>query len=140
MISFQQIRRFVVTMILTIMLTITIAFDFGTTNSWAGTLPPQIATMNRVEAMTKNIEGKAQEAIGNITGDPKDQMMGKAKQVESQARNAAEDIAFLIHKRYIPDPEQLNQQRFKCAAQMRELLYKRPDEVKRAGKSSHKEH
>lgn len=92
MISFQQIRRFVVTMILTIMLTITIAFDFGTTNSWAGTLPPQIATMNRVEAMTKNIEGKAQEAIGNITGDPKDQMMGKAKQVESQARNAAEDI------------------------------------------------
>jgi len=59
MISFQQIRRFVVTMILTIMLTITIAFDFGTTNSWAGTLPPQIATMNRVEAMTKNIEGKA---------------------------------------------------------------------------------
>ncbi len=52
MISFQQIRRFFVTMILTIMLAITIAFDFGTTNSWAGTLPPQIATMNRVEAMT----------------------------------------------------------------------------------------
>ncbi|MDB9404490.1 CsbD family protein [Microcystis sp. CS-574] len=92
MISFQQIRRFVVTMILTIMLTIIIAFDFGTTNSWAATLPNQIATMNRVEAMTKDIEGKAQEAIGNITGDPKDQMMGKAKQVESQARNTAEDI------------------------------------------------
>nr|WP_287685016.1 MULTISPECIES: hypothetical protein [unclassified Microcystis] len=34
-------------------------------------------------------------------------------------------IAFLIHKRYIPDPEQLNQQRFKCAAQMREPLYVR---------------
>ncbi len=33
------------------------------------------------------------------------------------------NIAFLIHKRYIPDPEQLNQQRFKCAAQMREPLY-----------------
>ncbi len=32
-------------------------------------------------------------------------------------------IAFLIHERYIPDPEQLNQQRFKCAAQMREPLY-----------------
>lgn len=92
MISFQQIRRFFVTMILTIMLAITIAFDFGTTSSWAATLPTQIATMNRVEAMTKNIEGKAQEAIGNITGDPKDQMMGKAKQVESQARNAAEDM------------------------------------------------
>ena len=32
-------------------------------------------------------------------------------------------IAFLIHKRYIPDSEQLNQQRFKCDAQMREPLY-----------------
>jgi hypothetical protein len=31
-------------------------------------------------------------------------------------------IAFLIHKRYIADPEQLNQQRFKCAAHMREPL------------------
>ena len=36
---------------------------------------------------------------------------------------SAKYIAFLIHKRYIPDPEQLNQQRFKCAAQMREPLY-----------------
>jgi uncharacterized protein YjbJ (UPF0337 family) len=100
MMSIQQIRRFFVTMILTIMLAITIAFDFGTTDSWAATLPTQlisqpqtqIATMNRAEAMTKNIEGKVQEAIGNITGDPKEQMMGKAKQVESQARNAAEDL------------------------------------------------
>ncbi len=33
------------------------------------------------------------------------------------------DIAFLIHKRYIADPEQLNKQRFKCAAHMREPLY-----------------
>ncbi len=33
------------------------------------------------------------------------------------------NIAFLIHKRYISDPEQLNQQRFTCAAQMREPLY-----------------
>jgi uncharacterized protein YjbJ (UPF0337 family) len=92
MISFQQIRRFFVTIILIIMLAITIAFDFGTTSSWAATLPTQIATMNRVEAMTKNIEGKAQEALGNMTGDSKDQIMGKAKQVESQARNAAEDM------------------------------------------------
>ena len=37
--------------------------------------------------------------------------------------NREQFIAFLIHKRYIPDPEQLNQQRFKCAAQMREPLY-----------------
>ncbi len=33
-----------------------------------------------------------------------------------------DNIAFLIHKRYSLDPEQLNQQRFNCAAQMRETL------------------
>jgi hypothetical protein len=48
--------------------------------------------------------------------------MGIQKYVMSQ--DLKKDIAFLIHKRYIPDPEQLNQQRFKCAAQMREPLYK----------------
>ena len=41
MMSLQQIRRFFVTIILTIMLAITIAFDFGTTNGWAATLPTQ---------------------------------------------------------------------------------------------------
>ena len=100
MITFKQIRNFFVTMVLAIMLAITIAFDFGISNSWAAnTFTPfmpqprsQLASMNRVEAMTKNIEGKAQEAVGNLTGDPKNQMMGKAKQVESQARNVAEDI------------------------------------------------
>ena len=45
------------------------------------------------------------------------------KQVKEAPNSISWSIAFLIHKRYIPDPEQLNQQRFKCAAQMRELLY-----------------
>lgn len=85
MISLQPIGKFFLTMILTFMLAITIAFDFGTAHSWA-------ATMNRGSAFTKNVEGKVQETIGNITGDPQDQIMGKAKQVESQVRNAAEDV------------------------------------------------
>jgi uncharacterized protein YjbJ (UPF0337 family) len=100
MISFQQLRSFFLTMSLTVLLATSIAFGFGPANSWAATSltqlvsqpQTQIATMNRAEAITKNIEGKVQEAIGNITGDPKDQIMGKAKQVESQARNAAEDM------------------------------------------------
>jgi uncharacterized protein YjbJ (UPF0337 family) len=99
MVSFQQIRKLVFSTISTITLVISIALVFSHGNVMAATLggqiispQPQLATMNRVEAMTKNIEGKAQEAIGNITGDPKDQMMGKAKQIESQARNTAEDI------------------------------------------------
>jgi uncharacterized protein YjbJ (UPF0337 family) len=100
MVSFQRIRKLVLSMILTITLTISIAFDFGQGDSWAVAsldrqiISPQsqIATMNRVEAMTKNMEGNAQEAIGNITGDPKDQVVGKAKQVESQVSNTIEDI------------------------------------------------
>jgi uncharacterized protein YjbJ (UPF0337 family) len=98
MISSRQVRAFLVMAALTIMLIATVAFNFGTSSAWAATLPeqqasqPQLAAMNRAGAITKNLEGKAQEAIGNVTGDPKDQMMGKAKQAESQVRNAAEDV------------------------------------------------
>jgi uncharacterized protein YjbJ (UPF0337 family) len=98
MISSRQVRNVFVIAVLTIMFVATVVFNFGTTSAWAAPLPSQLgsqsqlATMNRAEAMTKNLEGKAQEAIGNVTGDPKDQMMGKAKQAESQVRNAAEDV------------------------------------------------
>ncbi|WP_223805768.1 CsbD family protein [Pseudanabaena sp. UWO310] len=51
-----------------------------------------IATVERVKAATKDIEGKVQEAIGNVTGDTKDQVMGKAKQAEADVRNATEDL------------------------------------------------
>jgi uncharacterized protein YjbJ (UPF0337 family) len=100
MIFSQQLRRFFTQITLTAILVITVAFSFGTEKSWA-TMPitellhssqPQIATMNRINAMSKDVEGKAQEAIGNLTGDPKNQMMGKAKQVQSKVMNTAEDI------------------------------------------------
>jgi len=100
MIPFKQLRRFFYYMSLTTILIITITFSFGTQESWA-TMPinqlinrpqPQIAMFNRAKAMSKDIEGKTQEAIGNLTGDPKNQMMGKAKQVESQALSAAENL------------------------------------------------
>jgi len=82
------------------MFAVTIAFDFGTANSWASTLPLQgtnqiphhYASINQAEANWQNIQGKTQEAIANITGDPKNQIAGKAKQFESQARNSAEAI------------------------------------------------
>lgn len=100
MISLKLFRRFFYTMSLTSILIITITFSFGTQDSWA-TMPlnqlfnpgqPQVAMFNRAKAMSKEIEGKTQEAYGNLTGDPKNQMMGKAKQVESKARNVVEDI------------------------------------------------
>jgi uncharacterized protein YjbJ (UPF0337 family) len=46
---------------------------------------------DKVKAAAKNIEGKAQDALGKVTGDPKDQAEGKAKQAEANVRNAVED-------------------------------------------------
>lgn len=47
---------------------------------------------DKAKAAAKNVEGKAQEAWGNVTGDPADKIEGKAKQAEAGARNAAEDV------------------------------------------------
>lgn len=47
---------------------------------------------NRAKATAQNLEGKAQEAMGNVTGDPQDQAEGKAKQAEAQGRHAVEDL------------------------------------------------
>ncbi|MBD2363216.1 MULTISPECIES: CsbD family protein [Nostocaceae] len=46
----------------------------------------------RVEATIKNIEGKLQEGIGEITGNPSDRAEGKAKQVEAQVIHTTENI------------------------------------------------
>lgn len=53
---------------------------------------------DRAKAAAKNIEGKAQELLGNITGDPKDQIEGQAKQAESQARNTVENVKDEVKK------------------------------------------
>lgn len=47
---------------------------------------------DKAKAVGKNIEGKAQEALGNITGDPEDKAAGKAKQAESEVRQGVEDV------------------------------------------------
>lgn len=46
----------------------------------------------RTEATGKNLAGKVQEAVGNITGNRGDQAAGKAKQAESGVRHAVEDL------------------------------------------------
>jgi uncharacterized protein YjbJ (UPF0337 family) len=51
-----------------------------------------MSTEDRVQATAKNIEGKAQEALGNVTGDPEDKAEGKAKQAEAQVNHAVEDV------------------------------------------------
>ncbi len=46
----------------------------------------------KAKAAAKNVEGKAQEAYGDVTGDPEHKIEGKAKQAEAEARNAKEDV------------------------------------------------
>lgn len=53
---------------------------------------------DRAKATAKNVEGKAQEARGNVTGDPKDKAEGKAKQAESEVRHSVEDVKDNIKK------------------------------------------
>jgi uncharacterized protein YjbJ (UPF0337 family) len=53
---------------------------------------------NRVEATAKNIEGKVQEFVGEVTGNPEDKAEGKAKHVEAQVRHTAENIQDEIKK------------------------------------------
>ncbi|BAZ88205.1 CsbD family protein [Dolichospermum compactum] len=51
-----------------------------------------MSTKNRAKATAKNIEGKVQEAVGDVTGDPKTQAEGKDKQAEAKVRHAVEDV------------------------------------------------
>ena len=54
---------------------------------------------DKAKAAAKNIEGKAQEALGNVTGDPEDKAEGNAKQVEGQVRQGVEDVKDEVKKK-----------------------------------------
>lgn len=47
---------------------------------------------DKAKAVAKNVEGKVQEAVGNITGDPQDQAEGKAKQAQAEAQHTTEKV------------------------------------------------
>jgi uncharacterized protein YjbJ (UPF0337 family) len=47
---------------------------------------------DRMKATAKNIEGKVQEAVGEVTGDPKDKSEGQAKQAEAKVRHSVENV------------------------------------------------
>jgi uncharacterized protein YjbJ (UPF0337 family) len=51
-----------------------------------------MSTEDRIKATAKNLEGKAQEALGNVTGDPETQAEGQAKQAEARLRHTAENV------------------------------------------------
>jgi uncharacterized protein YjbJ (UPF0337 family) len=52
----------------------------------------------RIEATAKNIEGKLQEAVGEVTGNPEEKTAGQAKQVESQVIHTQENIKDKVKK------------------------------------------
>ncbi|MDZ8186534.1 MAG: CsbD family protein [Nostoc sp. ChiSLP02] len=54
---------------------------------------------DRAKAAAKNVEGKAQEAAGEVTGDPENKAEGKAKQAESEVRQGIEDVKDNIKKK-----------------------------------------
>lgn len=51
-----------------------------------------MSIQDRAKATAKNVEGKIQEAAGNLTGDPKTQAQGKAKQAEAKVEHTIEDV------------------------------------------------
>jgi uncharacterized protein YjbJ (UPF0337 family) len=53
---------------------------------------------DKIKAAAKNVEGKIQEAVGNVTGDPADQAAGKAKQAEAQVRQGVENVKDEVNK------------------------------------------
>lgn len=46
----------------------------------------------KIDATLRNIEGKAQEVIGEVTGDPKQKAEGQAKQAEAAVEHTIENL------------------------------------------------
>lgn len=51
-----------------------------------------MSLQDKAKAIAKNIEGKVQEAVGEITNNPQHKAEGKAKQIQSQAMNTLGSI------------------------------------------------
>ena len=47
---------------------------------------------DRIDATTKNVEGKVQEAVGEVTGNPQDKAEGQEKQTEAEVQHSVENV------------------------------------------------
>lgn len=47
---------------------------------------------DRAKAVAKNVEGKVQETVGDITGDPKAKAEGQDKQVQAATMHTVENL------------------------------------------------
>ena len=57
-----------------------------------------MSTEDKANATAKNIEGKAQEMMGEVTGDPEDKGKGKVKQAEAKAQHTVENAKDEVKK------------------------------------------
>jgi len=57
-----------------------------------------MSSQDRAKATAKNVEGKVQEAVGDLTGDPKTKVEGKEKQAEAKVRHTVEDVKDEVKK------------------------------------------
>jgi len=114
MILLRQVRKILLIIGLAVFISTVSTFSFASGESWAVTLSSPgisqllvpIATMNQAKEMTKNIEGKAQEEIGNMTGDLKTQAAGKAKQLDANTQEAI--LKSINNPNYKPDRQNLS--------------------------------
>ena len=53
---------------------------------------------DRAKATAKNIEVKVQQALGDLSGDPKTQSEGREKQSEARVRHMLEDVKDEVKK------------------------------------------
>ena len=54
---------------------------------------------DKAKATAKNIEGKAQEAMGDLSGDPQAQAEGQAKQTEAKIRHTTENVKDAVREK-----------------------------------------
>lgn len=47
---------------------------------------------DRIDATAKNVGGKVQEAVGEVTGNPQDKAEGQEKQTEAQVQHSVENV------------------------------------------------
>jgi uncharacterized protein YjbJ (UPF0337 family) len=109
MILWQQLCNFVFTASLALMLATVMAFGLVSEETWAVTSPAsvlnqpptQIAFWFQAKEKIENAEGKAEEAIGEITSDTKVQAEGKAKQFKAKTLEGMSNS--IVNSNYKPD-------------------------------------
>lgn len=57
-----------------------------------------VSVKDSVDATLRNLEGKAQVVVGDLTGNPTDKAEGKAKQAEAKIMQAQENIKEKLDK------------------------------------------